>query len=55
MAHVEPKTFDTSVASDPSIREHRITDMHVIAWALTVSAFGILWVAFQLTLIASAL
>jgi len=27
--------------------------MHVIAWALTIIAFGTIWVAFQVTLIAS--
>jgi hypothetical protein len=36
-------------------REHRITDMRIIAWSLVVAAFGSLWIAFQLTLIASDL
>lgn len=49
------ETFDSSVAGDDGIREHRVTDMHVIAWALTVIAFGTIWVAFQVTLIASSL
>ncbi len=45
-------------ASEPKAleeREHRITDMHVIAWSLTVTAFGAIWIAFQLTLIAKDL
>lgn len=42
------------VSESPS-REHRIIDMHVIAWSLTVIAFGTIWIAFQLTLIASEL
>ena len=33
-------------------RETRITDMRIIAWSLVVTAFGTLWIAFQLTLIA---
>ena len=41
--------------SDPDAREHHITDMRIIAGSLVVTAFGILWVAFQLTLIASTL
>ena len=36
-------------------RETRITDMRIIAWSLVVLTFGILWVAFQLTLIAADL
>ncbi len=46
---------DTSHFSDPDAREHHITDMRVIAWSLVVIAFGMLWVAFQLTLIAATL
>ena len=37
------------------VREHRVTDMHIIAWALTVIAFGTIWVAWQVTLIAGSL
>ncbi len=50
-----PKTLDSAAASDDTVREHRVTDMHIIAWALTVIAFGTIWVAFQLTLIAADL
>ena len=49
------ETFDSSVAGDETIREHRVTDMHVIAWAMTVIAFGIIWMAWQLTIIAGDL
>ncbi len=38
---------------DSEPREHRITDTHIIAWALVVISFATLWVAFQLTLIAA--
>lgn len=41
--------------SDSGPTEHRITDMHIIAWSLTVIAFGAIWVAFQVTLIAGSL
>ena len=34
------QTHDSAIADDDTIREHRITDMHIIAWALTVIAFG---------------
>jgi hypothetical protein len=53
MASKVRQSMDTTAAGDPSITEHRVTDMHVIAWALTVIAFGTIWVAFQVTLIAS--
>ena len=46
---------DASESQDATPREHRITDMHIIAWALTVTAFGTIWIAFQITLIAAAL
>ena len=46
---------DNSRPRDAEPREHRITDMHIIAWTLVVIAFGTLWVAFQLTLIAADL
>ncbi len=36
-------------------RETRITDMRIIAWSLVVMAFAMLWVAFQITLIATDL
>ena len=49
------KTLDEAVARNDGVREHRITDMHIIAWALTVIAFATLWVAFQVTLIAADL
>lgn len=53
MAGSTRDTFDTAAADDSTIREHRVTDMHVIAWALTIIAFGTIWVAFQVTLIAA--
>jgi hypothetical protein len=46
---------DKSSRAEAEPREHRVTDMHIIAWALTVIAFGTIWVAFQLTLIATDL
>jgi hypothetical protein len=46
---------DTHAPAEAEPREHRITDMHIIAWALTVIAFGALWIAFQITLIATDL
>jgi hypothetical protein len=46
---------DASEPQAPALREHRITDMHIIAWAMTVVAFGTIWIAFQLTLIAADL
>ena len=51
-----PKMPDAnSHSSDPEGQEHQVTDMRIIAWSLVVTAFGTLWIAFQLTLIASTL
>lgn len=49
------QTADPAAGADDGIREHRITDMHIIAWALTVIAFGTIWMAWQVTLIAGSL
>ncbi len=46
---------DAPESQAPKQREHWITDMHIIAWAITVIAFGTIWIAFQLTLIAGDL
>lgn len=42
-------------STGPEEREHRVTDMRIIAWSLVVTAFGTLWIAFQLTIIAAEL
>lgn len=42
-------------SDDGEGREHRITDMRIIAWSLVVTAFGTLWIASQLTIIAADL
>jgi hypothetical protein len=46
---------DDTARPEENTRETRVTDIRIIAWSLVVTAFGTLWIAFQLTLIAADL